>query len=477
MKSIEQNTPWVNKHIIVLGAARQGLELARFFLLQGAIVILNDRSPEEKLTDEISRMNAWQAEKSSAIRGTLHWHLGSHPLSLLDGCDFLFASGGVPLALPIVREAQNRNIPISNDSQIFMEAVPCPVIAITGSAGKTTSTTLLGKILTKTLSNCDHNIWVGGNIGTPLIEQVRHIRPADLVLLELSSFQLDLMHTAPHIGAVLNLTPNHLDRHGSMEAYIAAKANLLKYQSPDDWAVLNHEDPHTWELRSLVKGNLAIFGAQRSPLNLPQTFIRNDQIIYNDGERSQFILNCGDIHLRGKHNLLNVLAVCLLAILAGVPIAEIAPIIEDFQGVEHRLELVRIHKDIKWYNDSIATAPERSMAAIRSFNEPLVLLLGGRDKNLPWENMACLVHRRVHDVILFGEASPKIEEALRQNRSNSSLVTITLCGGLEEAVKAAAKIAQPGDVVLLSPGGTSYDEFKDFAERGERYRQWVKQVS
>lgn len=173
---------------------------------------------------------------------------------------------------------------------------------------------------------------------------------------------------------------------------------------------------------------------------------------------------------------MNVLAVCLLAHLSGVPLKSIPPIIKEFRGVEHRLELVRIHNDVQWYNDSIATAPERSMAAIQSFNEPLVLLLGGKDKDLPWEKLTCLVHRRVHDVILFGEASEKIEAILRKTKNNTSLVKITKCNHLKDAVKTAAKITHPGDVVLLSPGGTSYDEFKDFAERGERYRKWVNQI-
>jgi len=171
-----------------------------------------------------------------------------------------------------------------------------------------------------------------------------------------------------------------------------------------------------------------------------------------------------------------VRAVCLLAHLSGIPLKPIRTIIKEFHGVPHRLELVRIHNDVQWYNDSIATAPERSMAAIQSFSEPLVLLLGGKDKDLPWEKLACLVHRRVHDVILFGEASEKIETVLRKTKNNTSITKITKCNHLKDAVEAASEAAYPGDVVLLSPGGTSYDEFKDFEERGERYRQWVNQI-
>lgn len=476
MTSANHIKPLRDQKILVLGAARQGLALTRFFLLHGSEVVLNDSNTEKNLSSEINDMQKWIQENQSRVTGSLQWHLGNHPQHLLDGCDVLFVSGGVPLTLPIIQEAQKRSIPISNDSQVFMDEVPCPVIGITGSAGKTTSTALLGKILQTTLQTQDRKIWVGGNIGLPLIEQVEEMNSEDLVLLELSSFQLDQMNTVPQIAAILNLTPNHLDRHGTMEAYIAAKANVLRYQKPSDWAVLNHEDANCWQLQDFVQGNLATFGMKRANLNIPQTYLQNDHIFLFDGNEEQVLLNTAEIQLRGRHNIMNVLAVCLLAHLSGVPLQSIRPIIKEFRGVEHRLELVRIHNDVQWYNDSIATTPERSMAAIRSFSEPLVLLLGGKDKDLPWEKLTCLVHRRVHDVILFGEASEKVETILRKTKNNTSLTKITKCNHLKDAVKIAAKIVHPGDVVLLSPGGTSYDEFKDFAERGERYRQWVNQI-
>lgn len=477
MPSPSSQNNWKGKKLVVLGAARQGLALARFFLLRGAEVILNDGSSADRLQVSINKMEQWKQEHQQQITGNLHWVLGEHPISLLDACDALFVSGGVPLTLPIVKEAQQRGIPLTNDSQIFMEAVPCPVVGITGSAGKTTTTTLLGKIFSESLTTVNRKVWVGGNIGNPLIEDVDSIRPSDLVLLELSSFQLELMHRAPHISAILNITPNHLDRHGTMEAYTAAKANIVQYQKAGDWAVLNHQNPETWQLRKHLVSNLAAFGFQQLDESIPQTYMRNEQIFLFDGNSEHFLLNTADIHLPGRHNQLNVLAVCILAHLANVPHERMRSTIANFFGVEHRLELIRVHNDVKWYNDSIATAPERSMAAIRSYNEPLVVLLGGRDKNLPWDKLAHLVHQRVHDVILFGEAAPIIEEALRSTRSKTSLVQISRCKSLKEAVERAAAVAQPGDVVLLSPGGTSYDEFKDFEERGERYREWVQQIS
>ncbi|NSW51069.1 MAG: UDP-N-acetylmuramoyl-L-alanine--D-glutamate ligase [Anaerolineae bacterium] len=468
---------WKDQQIVVLGAARQGLALARFFLLRGAHVTLSDQATPIQLAQALAAMETWQEQHNDEIHGDLHWALGGHPATLLDGCQALFVSGGVPLTLPIISEAIGRGIPLTNDSQIFLDAAPCPVIGITGSAGKTTTTTLLGNILAENLSTSERRIWVGGNIGTPLIDHLDEIRPTDLVLLELSSFQLELMHTVPHISAILNITPNHLDRHGTMEAYTAAKANILVGQHPSDWAILNHEDPGAWSLRKRVQGKLALFGLKPHPDRIPQAYLRNEQLFVHDGEQEQLLLNTADIHLRGRHNHYNVLAACIIATLAGVPVRNIRQSVENFKGVEHRLELVRIHHDIKWYNDSIATAPERTMAAIRSFNEPLVLLLGGRDKDLPWEKLARLVHQRVHDVILFGEAAGKIAEALLAARTGTSLAQVNRCENLEQAVQCAARVAHPGDVVLLSPGGTSYDEFKDFAERGERFKLWVQQIS
>lgn len=470
-------TQWKDKQILIIGAARQGLALARFFLLRGAKVTLNDRNDECMLESVIANMQTWHEANSEKITGSLLWVLGSHPLSLLEDTALVCVSGGVPLELPIIVSAIEQGITVTNDSELFLQAAPCPVIGITGSAGKTTTTTLLGEILTQSLQTPTRKVWVGGNIGTPLIDHLDEIQPGDLILLELSSFQLDLMQTMPQIGVILNITPNHLDRHHTMEAYTNAKLNLFRYQTENDIAIINHEDPNTWRNRNLIPGKMALFGFHRCSLPLVQGYQKDDQLVLHDGEREHFLFNVNEIQLRGKHNVLNVLAACVTAYCAGVPLSDLRQTVRGFQGVAHRLEFVRYVKGVSWFNDSIASAPERSMAAIRSFTEPLVVLLGGRDKDLPWENLAKLIHRRVHDVVLFGESADMIETVLKSHRCASSLTEIIKCSSLEEAVKAAVKVAQAGDVVLLSPGGTSFDEFKDFAERGERFKEWVQQIS
>jgi len=458
---------WFGQRVLIIGAARQGTAMAQYLAARGAQVVLNDARSAEQLQDV----------RASLADVPVEWALGGHPLDLLDGVDLVCPSGGVPLDLPIVVEARKRGIPLSNDSQIFLEAVPCKVVGITGSAGKTTTTTLVGRMAQQSLKpQSQLRAWVGGNIGNPLISDLDRISVDDLVVIELSSFQLELMTRSPQVAAVLNITPNHLDRHGTMAAYTAAKANILKYQQVEDVAVLGRDDPGAWDLAESVKGTLVSFGFSQPPQGQVGSFLHEDQVALWDGHSIQARIPRQVVQLRGEHNLSNVLAACAIAYAAGLSAESMRAGIEGFGGVAHRLEFVRSWGGAAWYNDSIATAPERAMAAIRAFNEPLVLLLGGRDKNLPWEDLAALVRQRVDHVILFGEAADLIEQAMPAPGS-SRPYSLVCCKNLEQAVQAAAEIVEPGDVVLLSPGGTSYDAFRDFAERGEQYRKWVNALS
>jgi UDP-N-acetylmuramoylalanine--D-glutamate ligase len=457
---------WSGQRVLIVGAARQGLALARFLSRQGAQVTLNDQRPAEQLEAAVKAMADYK----------VNWATGGHPTKLLDKTDLVCLSGGVPLKLSLVTEAQRKGIPISNDSQIFMEAVPCKVIGITGSAGKTTTTTLVGRMALADVKP-PRKAWIGGNIGLPLIDQVDQMNPDDLVILELSSFQLELMTHSPQIAAILNITPNHLDRHGTLAAYIAAKAHILTYQTENDVAVLGREDPGAWGLSKQVRGRLITFSSYRPQEGQIGTYIEKRKLYFYDGHYSKEIMPQELVRLRGDHNLANVLAACAIAHASGMSVDAMVTGVAGFTGVAHRLEFVRMWRGAAWYNDSIATAPERTTAAIHSFNEPLVLLLGGRDKDLPWEDLADLIHQRVDHIILFGEAAHKIMQAIGQFVPGRRPFTLSVYPGLQQAVQAAAEVAEPGDVVLLSPGGTSYDEFQDFEERGERFRQWVQQLS
>ena len=455
---------WNGKRVLILGAARQGLALARWLSIHGADVTLSDMRSEDDLR---------VAHESLAEFG-ITWALGGHPLELLDTTDVLCLSGGVPLTLPIVADAVSRGIPLSNDSQIFMEVVPCKTIGITGSAGKTTTTTLVGNMAK--IAYGEH-AYVGGNIGDPLINYVDNMKTGDVAIMELSSFQLDQMNISPNIAAILNITPNHLDRHGTMEAYKAAKARILEFQSKDDVAVLGHDDKGTWNLRNNVNGKLLTFSMNDLEEGFDGAYLHDGLLNLRDGNAYLPLILREKIQLRGDFNVQNVLAAFAIGHAAGFPLDAMLEAVEDFRGVPHRLELVRELNGVRWYNNSIATAPERTIAVIRAFDEPIVLLLGGRDKDLPWEELMQLVNERVDHVVLFGEAAEKIEKTVAGLGSDAKRFSIERVNGLQEAVLKAAEIAEAGDVVLFSPGGTSFDEFIDFAERGERFTAWAHELS
>jgi len=457
---------WRGKHLVILGAARQGLALARYLTTHGTQVTITDQK------DEADLQNVKEDFQGSGVE----WVLGGHPLELLDQADAVALSGGVPLGITFVQEAIQRQIPLTNDSQIFLELAPCPVVGITGSAGKTTTTMLVGKMANFAFG--EKGSWVGGNIGNPLISDVEQMREDQLAVMELSSFQLEIMDISPQVACVLNVTPNHLDRHGTMEAYTEAKAHILDYQSPQDTAVLNRDDPGSWALKDRVKGSLISFGEKKPGPGQVGTYLDRDWIRIWDGETSQELVPLASIQLRGEHNQLNVLAACAIAKAAGMPAKAIRSGAAALAGVDHRLEYIRSWGGADWFNDSIATAPERAIAAIKSFQEPLVLLAGGKDKDLPWGEFSRLVLDRVRAVVCFGEAADLITTALQDAlKEGEEMPPLRQCRGLQEAVLAAAKMAQEGDVVLLSPGGTSFDEFVDFAERGEMFKKWVRDLN
>jgi UDP-N-acetylmuramoylalanine--D-glutamate ligase len=311
-----------------------------------------------------------------------------------------------------------------------------------------------------------------------LIIDINKIKEDHLAVVELSSFQLELMTLSPYIACVTNLTPNHLDRHGTMAEYQSAKSKILDFQSASDIAVLNRDDPGSWKLRSRVQGKLMSFGIDKPDSKQVGTYLDREMITFWDGIEHRQLFSKDLVKLRGQHNLINVLGACAISLAAGIPLASIQNGVESLEGIDHRLEFVRSWGGADWINDSIATAPERAIAAIRSFDEPLVLLAGGRDKDLPWGDLIELILKRVRYLILFGEAADLIEEgllaALKNGRGNLSYQK---CGSLEDAVSLAAGIVQKGDVVLLSPGGTSFDQFVDFAQRGERFRECVQELS
>jgi UDP-N-acetylmuramoylalanine--D-glutamate ligase len=472
-------------HALILGLAREGTALARFLAEHGARVTVTDIKPAEHVADGVD-----------ALAGLpIALALGGHPLELLDAVDIVFVSPGVPLEIPFLAEARRRGTPLSSETRLFARLCPAPVIGITGSSGKTTTTALVGKMMEAS----GQRTWVGGNIGRPLIGHVGEIAAGDIVVMELSSFQLEFFGawsgpqvqksvlfdprgSSPQIAAILNITPNHLDRHPSMEAYTAAKAHIVAEQGPGDAAVLNLDDPVTRRMgeeilcsstRNDLGGRRVIWFSLVESVG-EGAFLHGAELVLRLAEREAVVCRAEEIKLMGRHNLANLLAACALAGAAGAPVEAMRRVAVSFPGVEHRLELVRERHEVRWYNDSIATTPERATAALQAFEAPVVLLAGGRDKHLPWGEMAALTQRKVRHLILFGEAAGLIEQAMQVAERTERVCEIHQAGTLEGAVELAAQLAQHGDVVLLSPGGTSFDAYRDFVARGEHFRSLVK---
>ncbi len=467
-----QRDPLAGKRVVVFGFGRQGTALARWLPTVGAEVVVTDSRSAKEL-----------GLRRRDYPG-LRFYMGGHPDEVLIGARCICVSGGVPLDLPILREARERGIPLSNDAQLFLERCPAPVIGITGSAGKTTTTALVANIV----AEAGYKVWRGGNIGNPLIEDLPRIRAADIVVMELSSFQLELMSASPRVAAVLNLTPNHIDRHGTFENYVSAKANILRYQRATDVAVLGWDSPVSKALEQVVAGEQLAFSlydmVPDGAFMLGSRLLVAGSASYDMGPH--VVCEREEIPLRGDHNVLNVLAAC--AITGGMGLAIDRPgvtpdlmrkSIRSFQAVAHRLETVREVGGVTWVNDSIATAPERLLAALSSYEESLVLLIGGADKDLPWEAAIHFALRKARHIIVFGEDGAKqvaskvmkLFENMRVGDDQLSRVQT-----LDEAVERAADVAQAGDIVLLSPGGTSYDAYEDFAERGAHFRQLVSEL-
>ncbi|MEO0596119.1 MAG: UDP-N-acetylmuramoyl-L-alanine--D-glutamate ligase [Chloroflexota bacterium] len=455
-----------------MGFGRQGKALARWLPKVGAHVVVNDSRTEEELN--------LNPRDYPGVR----FILGEHPDNVINGIGLICVSGGVPLDLPILQLAQQRNIAITNDAQLFMERCPAPIIGITGSAGKTTTTTLVGEIVRR----AGYKTWVGGNIGDVLLDVLEDIQRDDVVVMELSSFQLELMTISPQVGAILNITPNHLDRHKTMEAYAGAKFNIIKHQNSSNMAVLSADDQMTRRFEELVVGELAQFSNRKMVLN--GAFRMGSRLMVSGTASYDYVPHVlcekDEIPLRGEHNIANVLAACAIAGSLGLAADRpgISPdtmreAIINFKPVPHRLEEVAVVDEVSYINDSIATAPERLVAALRSFDEPLVLLLGGADKDLRWEEAVHMSLRKAHSVILFGaEGEKQVRTKARRlfNLMGATDRILHEVDDLEAAVSKAHDVANAGDVVLLSPGGTSYDAYKDFAQRGEHFRQLVAKL-
>jgi UDP-N-acetylmuramoylalanine--D-glutamate ligase len=441
---------------LVVGLAREGTDLVQYLAANGADVCATDRRAAPELAERLDQL----AGVPVALA------LGGHPLDLLDGRDIVYVSPGVPPEMPLLVEAHRRGLRVSSATELFLARCPARIVGVTGSSGKTTTTALTGEIF----RHAGRKVFVGGNIGVPLLGQLAQIPLDAWVIMELSSFQLEPLGQSPHVAAITNITPNHLDRHPSMAAYVAAKLQIVAHQQPDDWAVLNADDPLLIDTPGA--GQRLAFSLRRP---VDGTYLADDWLVARQAGKSRPLAPRSEVRLRGRHNVANALCAAAIALAVGIEDDAVRAALQEFAGVSHRLETVAVIGDVRYVDDSIATSPERAIAALESFDEPIVLIAGGRDKHLPWDRWAALVARRVRHLIVLGEAADLIADAARAH--GAADVPLHRVTSVPPAVELAHDLARPGDVVLLSPGCTSYDQFRDFEERGARFEAAVLALS
>ena len=440
-----------NKKIAVLGLGVSNRPLVRLLLEFGCDVTGCDKTPREKLDAEVLELE----------RLGCKLHVGE---DYLDGveADLLFRTPGMHPANPAIEALRSRGAEVTSEMEVFFEVCPCNLIAVTGSDGKTTTTTLISEMLKAS----GKTVWLGGNIGTPLLPLVRQMRETDYAVVELSSFQLMDMKRSPARAVVTNLAPNHLDIHKDMEEYVQAKTNIFRYQDEKGLLVLNADNAITAGFRG--NGAIRFFSRQGEA----DVCVR-DGVICRHGQK---VLPVSDILIPGVHNVENYMAA--IAVVEGLVEDEtIRQVAKTFGGVEHRIELVRVKDGVRFYNDSIASSPSRTIAGLRSFPEKVILIAGGYDKHIPYDVLGPEICAHVSKLFLGGATGGKIRQAvLACPEYDPAQLEIVDCGSFEPAVRAAAAAAKPGDVVLMSPASAAFDQFKNFMVRGDFYKKLVKEL-
>ncbi len=441
------------KRVLIVGLARSGRAAARCLRNRGAVVTVTDSMPPSAFPDVIPELLAQK----------IGLELGVHREETFLKQDLIVVSPGVPWDLPHLGAARANGVLVLPEIELASWYLPNRLIGITGTNGKTTTTALLGQMLQAS----GYSARVGGNIGLPLISLVDQVSPSTLLVVELSSFQLEaIQHFRPHIAVLLNITPNHLDRHASFAAYVAAKAKILRNLGAKDWAILNADDANVMSLVPAIARARKLFFSRRRSL-LEGVFVSGSQVSYRVGHLERVLLEVQEVRLRGAFNLENALAACAAACVVGADFDAQRRAVRKFTGVEHRLEFVRQIAGIDFYNDSKATSVDATAKALSAFERGVHLILGGKDKGAPYAPLRALLAGRVRAIYLIGAAADRIAKELA---GPSELVR---AGDLETAVRTAFKRAEPGDVVLLAPACASFDQFQDFEHRGRVFKETV----
>ena len=440
-----------NKNTLVVGLARSGVSAANLLHKLGANVTVTDEKGEDELLENIKRLS-----KGVSLK------LGGHDSVNINEIDLTIISPGVPWYSPFLNKLRRKGIRIMSEVEFAFQQLQAPFIAITGTNGKTTTTTLTGDMLKRG----GKKVFVGGNIGNPLCEEVLNGGNSELVLSEISTFQMEGIETfKPYISAILNITPDHLDRHESMDEYIELKKRVFINQDENDYMILNLDDEIAAGFSTEVRGKKVFFSRLKEVEN--GAFVREDKIIFKNDGREETVCSLKDLKLIGVHNIENTLASVAISGICGISGKIMRDVISEFKGIKHRMELVREIRGIRFINDSKGTNVGATVKSLQSFNEPIILIAGGKDKGSDYLPLKGLIEDRVKFLILIGDAKKKIAKNLNGFKNRIEADT------LENAVKEGYKRAKSGDIVLLSPACASFDMFRDYEDRGEQFKEIV----
>lgn len=458
-KKLEEFERYIRgKKVAIIGMGVSNIPLLDYLYNKGSKVIVFDRRALSDINQEaVSKINQYSFELI----------YGENSLDELVGFDIIFRSPSCRPDTPQIVKEVERGAIVTSEIEMVLKLTPCKIIGITGTEGKTTTTSIIHAIIQKSGKKC----FLGGNIGKPIFTQIKDMKKEDIVVLELSSFQLMEVDVSPEIAVVTNIFPDHLDVHKSYEEYRETKKNIFKFQKENGIVVLNHDNEFTRDFAKEAEGKVVFFSSNEKLQN-GYIYDKSDETIKycEDGVR-RHILKKEDIKLRGIHNYENICS-ALAATSSIVDVDVQIQAIKEFNGVEHRLEFVRELNGVKWYNDSIGTSPASTIAGLKSFNEDIVLLAGGSDKGLDYEEIGKVIASKVKVLILTGPTSSKIEEATKK-ALNGKQIEIYYCTNMAEAVNLASETAKRGDVVLLSPASASFDLYQNFAQRGNIFKEFV----
>lgn len=451
-----------SERVGIVGLGVNNRPLVPFLLSRGLSVAIFDRRSTTELEQDLAELG---------VSGDVSVYGGPGYLDDLatESVTTVYLTPGMKKFGPEIDQLTQRGVQLSCETEVFMKECPAPIIGITGSAGKTTTTTLVGESLRRDGSR---PVFVGGNIGQPLLPRLSEIGPDSWVVMELSSFQLDLLRTSPHGACLLNLRPNHLDVHRDYRDYKEAKSNIGRYQTKEDWMVLPYGDAEVSELVAPFEGRRVYFSLHEEIAH--GAYADGGRLWWRGGKGGRAVVDRSALKLIGEHNVANALAAIAIVASAGGDLGAVGEVLESFAGIPHRLEVVRQVNGVTYINDSIATAPDRTMAALAALSQPIVLILGGYDKKLDYDTLGeSLLHSTVRLVVALGDTRDTIERIVK---SHTNIPVITAMG-FDEAVELASREARPGDVVLLSPAAASYDMFSNFEARGQRFRELVGMVN